>query len=443
MISFKDFIFSENYLIVEDAHMKTHLSHLEDLAIEDGKTGFKRFFEHATEIVKKLRGFETNQQMNAKIDGSPMILFGIDPRPQYAGQFFISTKSGLSPNNPKIAHDQNEVQEFYGQTPDLAKKMNSLLFNLKNAYDNSGKIYQGDVLFGEASDKKHIKIGDEDFIAFKPNVIMYAVPVDPNSEISQRVQNADVGVIVHESFKGIPINEDKAIRLESQGKNVESLVQSSKASNAFIQSSNYGELRIDVPDKYFDDINKLVNLAKADIEKISDQFDQQYITSGILDYLKIFLNKQVDLGESGFFGKVSADEEIMFDQFIADFKNFLTQKFGVEAEKKKTEKGKASVQAKLNQFLMFVDQNQENITNLLQATVSMLKVKNILLKIFSGLDSKVGKTFIQHPDGSFTKTKDEGYVLFVGTNHVKIVDRLDFTKTNRAFGGKKRTGIIS
>jgi hypothetical protein len=69
----------------------------------------------------------------------------------------------------------------------------------------------------------------------------------------------------------------------------------------------------------------------------------------------------------------------------------------------------------------------------------MARAKNLLLQELATLESKVGKTFIQNADGSFTSTKDEGIVLFVGTNHVKLVDRLEFTKINRQFGGPRRT----
>lgn len=443
MINFKTFLFAENYVILEDAHMKTHLSHLEDLAIEQGKTGFNSFFTQVDQVLRKLQGFETNQQINAKIDGSPMILFGLDPRPQYKNQFFISTKSGLNPNTPKIAHSNAEIQKFYGQNAELASKLTSLLTNLRDAYDNSGKIYQGDVLYAEPSDKTIVKIGEEDFIVFKPNVVVYAVPFDPKSEVSKQVQSTDVGIIVHESFRGVSINEGKAIRLESLGRNISNLISNSKHSKAFIQSSNYGELAVNVPDKYFIDIEKLLVVIKNHISNIDDNFDKVYMTSGLLDLLKIYINKQVDMGREGFFGKISADEEIMYDDFIENFKNFITQRYILEKQKKKTEKGRVAVEEKLTNLLGFIERHKSSFISLLEATANMVKVKNILLQIFSTLESKVGRTFIQMPDGTFTTTKDEGYVLFVGTNHVKIVDRLDFTKTNRQFGGKQRTKIIS
>jgi len=68
----------------------------------------------------------------------------------------------------------------------------------------------------------------------------------------------------------------------------------------------------------------------------------------------------------------------------------------------------------------------------------MSRSKNLLLQALTALESKVGKTFIENPDGSYTPTKDEGFVLFVGTNHVKLVDRLEFTKINRQFGGPRK-----
>ena len=227
------------------------------------------------------------------------------------------------------------------------------------------------------------------------------------------------------------------------GRNISNLISNSKHSKAFIQSSNYGELAVNVPDKYFIDIEKLLVVIKNHISNIDDNFDKVYMTSGLLDLLKIYINKQVDMGREGFFGKISADEEIMYDDFIENFKNFITQRYILEKQKKKTEKGRVAVEEKLTNLLGFIERHKSSFISLLEATANMVKVKNILLQIFSTLESKVGRTFIQMPDGTFTTTKDEGYVLFVGTNHVKIVDRLDFTKTNRQFGGKQRTKIIS
>jgi hypothetical protein len=93
MISFKTYILSENEILLEkDTYFSPHLSHLEDLAIEGGKTGFNSFLIQATNIINKLKGFESEQEINAKIDGAPSILFGADPRPEANKQFFVARK---------------------------------------------------------------------------------------------------------------------------------------------------------------------------------------------------------------------------------------------------------------------------------------------------------------------------------------------------------------
>jgi hypothetical protein len=439
MNSFINFIQEEKKVIIEsDAHLKTHLSHLEDLAIENGKEGFENFIQHIDEINKKIKGFETNQEMNAKIDGSPMILFGIDPRSQFKNQFFISLKGGLSQANPKIMHADSEVNLFYGDKPELENKLKNLLKYLRQAYDGSGKIYQADVLFALPKDKKIVKIGEENFITFKPNVIAYAVPVDSKSPLSNRVSNSEVGIIVHESFKGKPTSTG-GIELISQGRNVDSLISSSVKSKAFIQSSNFSSLSVNISDDLLKKINAEASKAKLYIGNISQQFNAEYLTNPILSLLKIYLNKQVDIAPQGIFGAAARGEEFFIDKFIDGLRQFIASRYTKEQESKKTPTGKHNIELRMNSVLSFLEQNKENFLNLTTGTFHMARAKNLLLQALATLESKVGKTFIQNADGSFTPTKDEGIVLFVGTNHVKLVDRLEFTKINRQFGGPRRT----
>ena len=71
----------------------------------------------------------------------------------------------------------------------------------------------------------------------------------------------------------------------------------------------------------------------------------------------------------------------------------------------------------------------------------MINVKNILINLFTQVENqiqktggKIGKSFIPQPDGSFALSRGEGFVLFVGDNQVKIVDRLDFSAKNLQHG---------
>jgi len=444
MNNFKEFLVKENNIVLEqDEHLKTHLSHIEDLAIEEGTAGFAKFLQHIEEITKKLQGFETNQEINAKIDGSPMIIFGYDPRPQYKKAFFVALKSGLSPTNPKIIHNEKELQQFYGNEETLRAKLDNLLKYLPQAYDGSGKIYQGDVLFSVPSDKTTVKIGEETFIAFKPNVIVYAVPLDLQSELSNKIQNAEVGVIIHESFTGTPINENKAIKLTSAGRNVQNLINNSKGTKVFLESSNYSQVRINIPDAILKKIRAATAKATMHINGIDPAFNNTYTSSPVLSLLKIFLNKQVDIAPRGIFGAAARGEDFVVSNFIKEFREFLISRYNKEKETKKTPGGKTKVESRLNEVLNFLETNKDNFNNLILGTYYMTSAKYSLLEALSIMETKLGKKFIHNPDGSFTTTKDEGYVLFVGTNHVKIVDRLEFTKINRAIGGKRRTALAA
>lgn len=443
MITFKSYISNSNCVLIEQKAISPHLSHLEDLAIERGKDGFNDFLVQASEIIKKIKGYETNQVINAKIDGRPMILFGLDPRPKFKKQFFISLKGGLSQTNPKIAHNDKEIDLYFGEKPDLADRLKFLLATLREAYDNTGKIYQGDVLYASPEDKKFTKIDNEDYIVFKPNVIVYAVPVDDQSELSKRINSTAVGIIIHDAFKGVSVGGGRAIELKPLGKNIDSLVNSSKTSNAFIQSSNFGDATFNVDDKALNDISENIMKAKLNISKVEDNFNQNYLQNSILGFLKIYLNKQVDLGSTGIFGAAASSGTFLFNKFFSGFQDFLNQRFTKERETLKTDKGKAQADLRFREVLNFLETNKSNFNALLMATFFMTKVKYSILSILSQLNSKLGKTFFQQPDGSYIKTKDEGFVLFVGSNHVKIVDRLDFTKMNRAAGGKKRADIIA
>jgi hypothetical protein len=83
----------------------------------------------------------------------------------------------------------------------------------------------------------------------------------------------------------------------------------------------------------------------------------------------------------------------------------------------------------------------DNFQHFVTATHYMISVKNLLLGLFGQIEDqiqktggKIGKSFIPQADGSFALSRGEGFVLFVGDNQVKIVDRLDFSAKNLQHG---------
>jgi len=441
MVNFKKYLYLDNCILLEDnsasKQMETHLTHIEDLAIEKGKQGFQDFVSTINLLLLKLKGQESSVEINAKVDGSPALLFGIDTREQFLNQFFIALKYAVDPakgiikEGAKLLHSDKEINEFYGDKPEFAKKLSNLFRELNRAYDNSGFIYQCDVLYADEIDKSIVRIDGEDFIVFKPNVIAYAIPVDESSSIYNEVNNSDVGIVVHDSFKGIP--SDTHMRLQQVSRKVNSIIESGRRAGVFILGANFNQAKVDVNDKVIEDIKFIINECDALLPKITDEFDINYVNSQVMEYLKIYINKQVDLPNGGIFGKELNESDLK--KFLNGFKLFIEKRFEVSIEKLKTEKGRAGHREKLRSLFSFLEQNHSSIFALMKMFSKMIKIKKIIMKLVEKVTNSLSKTFFLNPVGELIATKGEGHVVFNGDTHVKIVDRLEFTKVNRSRGG--------
>lgn len=439
MKPFKTYIYKENCILFESVskQMELHLTHIEDLAIERGKSGFLEFVSVVDLLVKKIQGQESDIDVNAKIDGSPALIFGRDPRKEFKNQFFIALKYSVDPSrgiikeDAKLLHSEQDIKQYYGDRPEFAKRLNNIFNELNRAYDNSGLIYQCDVLYGLKEDKRIQEVDGEDFITFKPNVIVYAIPIDPMSTLYSQTEKSSVGIVVHDSFTAS--QQDNVISLKHKSRKVNSIIESGKRANVLILGANFGQVNVDVDNKFTASINVLLGECNQLIEQIDNDFDASYVNSQLMEYLKIFINKQVDLPNGGIFGKKTKKRDI--DNFITDFKKFLEKRFDVIISKKKTEKGRTGQLNKLNNLLNYLRDNSNSVVALLELFSKMITVKKQLMRVVENLTHALRRTFFESPDGSLVATKGEGHVIFNGDTHVKIVDRLEFTKVNRSRGG--------
>jgi hypothetical protein len=417
--------------------METHLTHLEDLAIERGKQGFESFVDTVSLFLKKIQGQDSELEINAKIDGSPALLFGKDPRDKYLNQFFISLKHGFDSlkgelkETAKIIHSEKDINLFYGSRPSFANKLSILFKELNRAYDNSGNVYQCDVLFAGGEDKVIQRIDGEDYITFKPNVIMYAIPADVSSNLYNEINNSEIGIVVHDSFSAQ--KNDNSIRLRQKSRKVDSIVKSGKRAGVFVMGSNFSQAKVDVDGNTILKINSLLGECSQLIPLISDGFNNEYVGSQVMEYLKIYINKQIDLPKGGIFSKKMKQADIK--NFIKGFKKFIENRFKLIIDKKKTERGRTGQKEKLNNLLSFLNMHQESLLYLLTLFTKMIEIKKIILILTSKLTDDLRRTFFNGPDGILVPSKGEGHVLFNGGTHVKIVDRLEFTKINRKSGG--------
>ena len=111
--------------------------------------------------LRVLDWFLQSDNISPKIDGSPAIVWGINPA---NGKYFVGTKSVFNKKLIKINHDHREIDRNHqGKVADILHKC------FDNLYTSTG-IYQGDFIgFG----------GD---FTFCPNTITYDFPEEINNQ---------------------------------------------------------------------------------------------------------------------------------------------------------------------------------------------------------------------------------------------------------------------
>ncbi len=404
----------------EQGGPKSKLSYLEDLIIEKGKEGASLFAEQIKELVARFKGLDTNQAINAKIDGSPGILFGADPREQFKGQFFVGINRSISHSkNPKAVHNEAEIDEMIANES-LRVVLKDLLNRLKPVFGNSDKIYQGDVLFSNSSQKTNQKIKGKTYLTFTPNLLTYAVPIDSTSELFNRINNASVGVILHDKSIGSTDSNNQQIILNSLDKDYSEIIQRSKQTGSvFLESSRYDNIIFDINDKDFNLIELKVQNVTRLASQIPDNFNQDWISNPLVKKFHVYVAHQVKRDDGGIFEMSKQNTLPDFNQFIEDFKRNVLQEY------KSTSKQES--------VSIWLTDNMKYVSTLLEMFYYVRQVSDVILDILYKLDSKVGKSFVKLPDGSYQVSRGEGFVLFHGDNHAKLVDRLDFTRSAKLY----------
>jgi hypothetical protein len=431
MITFKDYISFNNVLIESTGIPKLHLSHLEDLLVEMGKQGFYLFKQQVLGLLNYLSGLESETVVNLKVDGAPALYFGKDPREEYNGEFFIAMKAAFA-KDPKIIHNIDDIEAYYGGRGDLTEKLKSALSELSKVYGASGddRIFQGDLLFATLGDKRLETIDGQHYITFKPNTIKYAIPVDAESDNYNAVKGALLGIFVHDSFHGSAMGNN--INTTPAGKNIQNLIQAGKETGVYIGSSSYEKVNIDISQTDKSLIEKWMKIVESNVESITDEFNNFYINSRLLDILKRFLNNEVKKDPPNVYtNAVSSHGEYNEDEFSDALNEFFDIRQTAESEGKGP-RGVANAQKRFDELRQIIE--DPNFKALIIATYYMIKIKGVFVNIFNKVESKLGKSFLQQPDGSWEITPGEGFVLFIGDNQVKLVDRLDFSKANLMYG---------
>jgi hypothetical protein len=405
------------WLLAEAAGAKginPHIEHLEDLIFNSGYVGAHAALDYVESLRAMLaEGTGVTTQLTVKWDGAPAVICGIDPSDS---KFFVGTKSVFAKGEPKRCKNAADIEKWYSAQPELADKLTAALQYLPKL--GIGGVIQGDLMF-TPGDVITVSINDEDCYVFTPNTITYAVPV--NSALGQRVARAKLGIIFHTAYDG----ETLETMTPSYGVNVGSLNQTADIWFDDATYKDYTGIASLTPSEDAQ-IKKQLAATLATMEKIGqDRFDIILTNKEFARNIKPFINQMIRQGEQ-------VGEPM---QFLQKFIDHTSAQLMSDIENLSGGIGGRAAQARLTKIKekeQWVADNANNLLVILATYKRVIELKHTLMRKLQQVES-IG-TFQKTNDG-YKVTTPEGFVA-IGHNGgaIKLVDRLEFSRTNFARG---------
>ncbi len=393
------------------AKANTHLTHLEELVLTQGPVGYKMARAFLLKLLQTLKGnTKSSIQTSVKWDGAPAIFAGINPE---NGKFFVGTKSIFN-KVPKINYTEEDIIKNHGHAPGLVDKLTKALKYLPSL--GIKNILQGDFMFDDEMIDT-VDINGEPHYRFKPNTIVYAVPVD--SKLGEQVGKSKFGIVFHTTYDSL---ESGA----SFGADVSKLKQTPG---------------IWFDDAFFTDDTGVVTLTEEEEAAIVGLVKQADSVNEKINYddlpsafLNIYINSEI---KSGSFLE---NPEKSFEGFV----NWYSQRVQKKINSLKSDKGKQRATANAQQTLQSFNDKKEDILNIFKVSRLLFEAKNIFIEKYNNAVYNT-KHFVDNGSGDLVASNPEGYVAVDHKgNGIKFVDRLEFSRANFAIDkGDKFAAPIS
>lgn len=383
-----------------------HLEHAEDLIFDRGYQGAIDAVNYLGAVADLLKG-HTGSKVNVtvKYDGAPAIFAGINPE---NGKFFVGTKSVFNSTNPKINYTVTDIRANH--SGDLAEKLTLALQYLPSLGIDG--VVQGDMMFTHGDLKKQI-IDGVDYVTFKPNTILYAIPL--GTPLANKILKAKLGIVFHTAYTGKTMADMSAsfnVKAHSFKHNpnvwFDDATYKDESGTATLTAGEEKEVR-----RHIDAAQSLLkNIKKSEFNKLS-------ANTKLIDLIKIHLNAKVRGGQH------IGDPIKHVDELI----EFIHDRFEAEKEKVKTAAAKEKKEERKQFKHGLIDQYRGLLINIFQFQVHINEAKIALIRKLESA-KRIGH-FLETEDGLIS-TAPEGFVAVdhLGSNAVKLVDRLTFSKAN-------------
>lgn len=396
------------WLLLEAAEGKNvHLEHLEDMVFNMGHSGAYAAVDYIESLRTMLTvGTGSTTKLTVKWDGSPAIVCGTDPED---GKFFVGTKSVFGKTEQKLLKSQKDIERWYSEQPDLARKLNYALKYLSKL--GIGGVVQGDLMFTD-EDLLETDINGQMHYTFTPNTITYAVPV--NSQLGQRIKRARIGIIFHTAYSG---GDTLANMSSGYLAGVQGFDQTP---DVWFDDATYKDYTgiVTLTNAENDKINKQLIATAATLQKIkADKFDSVIQNKEFSKFIKPYVNRRVRQGD-----QISDPLE-----FIKGFIDY----YKTEQLKDVTDPTSKKAQNRLEKIKENEEWLAEHSNTLLTIMAVYKRLVEMKLFIIRKLETVQGIGTFQKTNDGYKVTTPEGFVaLGHDAGAVKLVDRLEFSRQN-------------
>ena len=275
-------------------------------------------------------------------------------------------------------------------------------------------VIQGDMMYTE-EDLQDENIDGDDYLIFKPNTIVYAIP--KNSDLANQISESKMGIVFHTRYTGDSLPEMDA----NFDVDVSSMTQTS---NVWFRDAEY------------EDVSGSASMTEKETAQITGILSGagrlfRQLNPNILKYIQN--HKDVNIQIKAYTNtKIREGRPIENPEAHArGLILYLKQKFEKELNKLKTEKARIRKQQAQKEFLKFFQTNIRQLAQIFEMQNMLIACKILILRKLEQVKTMT-KTFIQDDDG-FRVTNPEGFVAvdkLKSDQYVKLVDRLEFSRQN-------------
>jgi Family of unknown function (DUF6267) len=383
----------------------THITHLEDVVMDDGPSGWHFALGTLKAFGRMLDGGTVSKSLNVSVkwDGAPAIIFGPDPAD---GEFFVATKHGAFAKTPKLAKTHAQIDAFYESG---VKVVLHVALDYLSALRPSN-VLQGDILYTNdtLSDKE---IGGQNFLTFQPNTIIYAV--DAASAFGQRIAASDIGIVIHTQYTG---RSRTLADYRASAVTPSVFSQLKQSHNVVCLDAAYDDVSgtATFTGEEKEDFMLALELIESAARSVSKSTYELVLSEPLHGLIAIFLNAQVRENKSAW--------------SVNDLIEWLGARMNKDKQAKKSEAGQKKVESEFAQLIGKVRAAKQQLANLAELHYSVTVAKNIVVRKL-GQASRVS-TFVKTAEG-FKVTGPEGFVAAARSGKVvKLVDRLEFSRNN-------------